>query len=93
MCIHLINLANPSTSSVLRRLKVSVIATTHPVFRVRVIEVSETLLAQDRWLCEEDLRSREDVVVVGEAALLELLARLGVSPQALEHHSEVDYPI
>lgn len=61
--------------------------------RLRRETLETGALSLDRWLCEEDLHSREDVVVVGEAALLDLLARLGVSTQALEHPSEVDYPI
>jgi hypothetical protein len=64
-----------------------------PAFRVRVIEVEEGLLRADKWLCEDDLHSRADLIVFGEEALIQELARLGVARDALEPHWKVDFPI
>jgi hypothetical protein len=58
-----------------------------------VIEVRADLVAEDRWLCEDDLLSREDEIVVGVDALRSLLLRLGIPNDGLEHPGEVDYPI
>lgn len=91
--IYPLDLASAETRPVLRRLGVSVLPHGASVFRVRVIEVSESLLEEDRWLCEDDLDFREDLIVVGEQGLLDALDRLGVPRDALEHPNDVDYPI
>jgi hypothetical protein len=91
--IYPLDLASAETRPILKRMRVAALPHGAIVFRVRVIEVSDSLLAEDRWLCEDDLDSREDLVVVGEQALLEVLDRLGVPRDALEHPDEVDYPI
>lgn len=91
--IYPLDLASAETRPLLRRMGFSVLPHRAPVFRVRVIEVSESLLGENHWLCEDDLHSREDLIVVGEQALLDVLDRLGVPRDALEHPNEVDYPI
>ncbi|WP_155894090.1 hypothetical protein [Cystobacter fuscus] len=84
--------AKPSAAAFLSRLGQSP-TYDQPIFRVRVIEVSESLVREERWICEDDLHSRDDEVVVGENALMSKLARLGLSRDALEWPYKVDYPI
>ncbi|MEZ4404808.1 MAG: hypothetical protein R3B06_32770 [Kofleriaceae bacterium] len=62
-------------------------------FRVRVFGVAKDAIDAGGWLSEEDLVDYADVIVSGFDALFEELARFSVSPEDLEQHWKVDYPI
>ncbi|QSQ27349.1 hypothetical protein JY651_21640 [Pyxidicoccus parkwayensis] len=85
--------SKPSTAVVLRRLGATTVRSEQRVFRVRVIEVNESLLRSEACISEEDLHSREDRVVFGEEALMQELTRLGVPQDGLELPDKVNYPI
>ncbi len=91
--VYPLDLTKRDTAPVLRRLGVVLKPEDRPVFRIRVIEVRESLVLADVWLSEDDLQSRADVIVVGEEALLSQLDRLGVPKGGLELHYKVNYPI
>ena len=90
--VYPIDTTRPSSAAYLRSLGQS-LTYEQPIFRVRVIEVSESLVREDRCICEDDLHSRDDEIVVGEEALMSKLDRLGMSRDALEWPYKVDYPI
>jgi hypothetical protein len=91
--VYPLDVSQPSTTAVLRRLGVTLSHKDRPVFRIRVIEVGEHLLHSSACIGEDDLHSRADVVVEGEEALLNELDRLGVARGSLELPYKVDYPI
>src|SRR5574338_1184218 len=68
--VYPLDLSRASTRAFLARRKVSSGHEGEVIFRVRIIEVPESLFDEDRWSCEEDLTSRVDVIVDGEEALL-----------------------
>ena len=88
-----LDLAKPSAAAALQHAGITVLSSEQPVFRVRVIEVDESLVRSDVWIGEDHLRSRADLFIVGEEALFDELGRLGVGRDDLEHHYTVDYPI
>jgi hypothetical protein len=77
--VYPLDLAKPSTATVLLRLGTTMVRSNWPVFRVRV--------------SEDGLHSRADLVVFGEEALMQELDRLGVPRGALELPYKVNYPI
>lgn len=91
--VYPLDVTKPSTVAVMRRLGATLVSSDQPVFRVRVIEVNESLLRSDCCISEDDLHSRADLVVFGEEALMQELDRLGVPRDALEMPYKVNYPI
>lgn len=77
----------------LRRFKLDAPPRSTAMYCVRVIEVPQALLSDNRWLADEDVEHRHDVTVFDEDALWAELDRIGVGRDALEQHWKVDYPL
>jgi hypothetical protein len=60
-------------------------------YRVRVFEIADRIRAT--FFGEEDMQAKQDVVVVGDDALLRCLEERGISLQILDSPRRVDYPL
>ena len=91
--VYPLDLNKASAAALIGRLGGPVVLPGLPVFRLRVIEMDESLLRSESCICEDDLQAIADLLVVGEETLLNELDRLGVARDALELPYRVDYPI
>jgi len=82
----------PDGAALIRRFGVDARSKDH-IYYVRRFDVDQELVAADVWLSEEDLRNRQDTLVVGDDALISRLAQLGVYIEELDLPHKSDYPI
>lgn len=88
-----LDLNSRETVVTLRRFGLYALDRARPHYRIRVFEVNRALIEADRWLSEEDLENKHDMIAIGDEDLQLKLEELGVRLEQLEHPSNSDYPL
>lgn len=91
--VHPLDLSDATCTNFLRNRGKPIPASSVRVYRIRGIETLKTLIAQDVWICEQDITNRIDDLAYGDEELESKLEGLGVSMHMLVPEHRSDYPL
>jgi hypothetical protein len=91
--VYPIDLSWDDTKKRLKRKGVNISDPSQPIYCIRLFEAEKKLIDQDVWVCETDLKNKQEFFVKGEEELFSKLTELNIDPDKLEMPSNTNYPI
>ena len=91
--VYPIDLSWDDTRKKLKRKGVDISDLSQPIYCIRLFEAEKELIDQDVWVCESDLKNKQEFFVKGEESFFSKLAELKIDPDKLEMPSNSNYPI
>ncbi len=88
-----LDLSRDSTIKFLKNRKVKIADPAKPFYLIRLFEAEKKLIDQDVWVCESDLKNKQDFFIQGEESLFAKLSELKIDPEILEMPYYSNYPI
>ena len=91
--VYPLDLSWDDTRRLLKRKGIKISDPSEPIYRIRLFEAEKKLIDQDVWVCESDLKNKQDFFVKGEEELFVKLSELNIDPDKLGADYNSNCPI
>lgn len=91
--VYPLDLSRVNTIKRLKSKGVNISDPSQTVYCIRLFEAEKELIDQDVWVCESDLKNKQEFFVQGEEALFSKLSELNIDPDKLGADYNSNCPI
>ena len=91
--VFLLDLSRVTTRELLKNKGIKISDPSEQIYRIRLFEAEKELIDQDVWVCESDLKNKQDFFVKGEEELFVKLSELNIDPDKLGADYNSNCPI
>lgn len=91
--VYSLDLSRVTTMELLKNKGIKISDPSQPIYRIRLFEAERELIDKDVWVCESDLKNKQEFFVKGEEALFAKLSELKIDPDKLGADYDSNCPI
>ena len=91
--VYSLDLSRVTTMELLKNKGIKISDPSQPIYCIRLFEAERELIDKDVWVCESDLKNKQEFFVKGEEALFTKLSELKIDPDKLGADYDSNCPI
>ena len=91
--VYSLDLSRVTTRELLKNKGIKISDSSRPIYRIRLFEAEKKLIDLDVWVCESDLKNKQEFFAQGEEALFSKLSELNIDPDKLGTDYNSNCPI